>query len=81
DQIAEVVTQHAAAFKAMLARHAARSSSSRLAFQLVRQSDRQADMPDLWKRLEEQVDLHSRHDDDGKNEGEDKASTSGGRRR
>ncbi|KAF9309134.1 hypothetical protein BGZ91_007521, partial [Linnemannia elongata] len=49
----------------MLARHAPRSSSasSRLVFQLVRQSDRQADMPDLWRKLEEQVDPHSGQND------------------
>lgn len=65
DEIAEVITKHGYAFKAMLARHAPRSSSasSRLVFQLVRQSDRQADMPDLWRKLEEQVDLHSGQND------------------
>ncbi|KAF9932936.1 hypothetical protein FBU30_006922 [Linnemannia zychae] len=65
DEIAEAVTKHGAAFKAMLARHAPRSSSpsSRLVFQLVRQSDRQADMPDLWRKLEEQVRLHHSRQD------------------
>ncbi|KAK3840558.1 MAG: hypothetical protein JOS17DRAFT_770062 [Linnemannia elongata] len=64
---------------AMLARHAPRSSSasSRLVFQLVRQSDRQADMSDLWRKLEEQVDLHSGQNDisDVEKQEEEKAST------
>ncbi|KAG9065257.1 hypothetical protein KI688_002580 [Linnemannia hyalina] len=65
DEIAEVIMKHGHAFKAMLARHAPRSSSasSRLVFQLVRQSDRQADMSDLWRKLEEQVDLNSGQND------------------
>ncbi|KAG9327808.1 hypothetical protein KVV02_000254 [Mortierella alpina] len=58
DQICNVVLKHAAAFKAMLARHARSSSSSKLTFQLVRQSDRQANMTEIWKKLEEEAHLH-----------------------
>ncbi|KAF9139487.1 hypothetical protein BGX30_007897 [Mortierella sp. GBA39] len=79
DEIAEVITKHGHAFKAMLARHAPRTSSasSRLVFQLVRQSDRQADMSDLWRKLEEQVDLNSGQNDisDVEKQAEEKAST------
>lgn len=82
-----MITKHGHAFKAMLARHAPRSSSasSRLVFQLVRQSDRQADMSDLWRKLEEQVDLNSGQNEisDVEKQAEEKASTKGvvGRRR
>ncbi|GJJ68170.1 hypothetical protein EMPS_00516 [Entomortierella parvispora] len=55
DEITDAVSTHAAAFKAMLARHARTSTSSRLIFQLKRQSDLQADMNNLWTALEKQV--------------------------
>ena len=42
----------------MLARHARTSSSSRLVFQLKRQSDLQADMNNLWTALEKQAQEH-----------------------
>ncbi|KAF9954035.1 hypothetical protein BGZ72_004955 [Mortierella alpina] len=58
DQISDIVIKHAAAFKAMLARHARSSSSSRLTFQLVRQSDRQSNMTEIWKKLEGEAQLH-----------------------
>ncbi|CAO3565554.1 unnamed protein product [Mortierella alpina] len=58
DQIADAVAKHAATFKAMLARHARSSSSSKLTFHLVRQSDRQANMTEIWKKLEEEAHLH-----------------------
>ncbi|KAF9429156.1 hypothetical protein BGZ76_001730 [Entomortierella beljakovae] len=57
EKIVEAVAQHAAAFKAMLARHARPSTSSRLTFQLVRQSDHRASMDDIWKRLESEIAL------------------------
>ncbi|KAG0000777.1 hypothetical protein BGZ80_006307 [Entomortierella chlamydospora] len=66
DQIAEAVAQHAAAFRAMLARHARSSTSSRLVFQLVRKSDQRASMADIWKRLEKEVDLESESAEDKK---------------
>ncbi|KAF9325489.1 hypothetical protein BG006_011033, partial [Podila minutissima] len=44
DQIAEALSKHVHALKAMLARHARQTTSSRLVFQFVRQSDRQAEM-------------------------------------
>ncbi|KAF9162343.1 hypothetical protein BGX20_001766, partial [Mortierella sp. AD010] len=66
DQIAEAVAQHAAAFRAMLARHARSSTSSRLVFQLVRKSDQRASMADIWKRLEKEVDLESESGEDKK---------------
>lgn len=47
--------KHAAAFKAMLMKHARPSTSSRLAFQFARMSDRHASMPDIWAQLEKEV--------------------------
>jgi hypothetical protein len=38
-------------------------------------------MPDLWKRLEEQVDMHSNDDDDADKQEEGTISARGGRRR
>ncbi|KAF9345984.1 hypothetical protein BGX26_002539 [Mortierella sp. AD094] len=66
DQIAEAVGQHAAAFRTMLARYARSSTSSKLVFQLMRQSDQQASMADIWKRLEKEVDLESESAEDKK---------------
>ncbi|KAG0248431.1 hypothetical protein BG011_000089 [Mortierella polycephala] len=59
DQIAGVVVKHATAFKAMLARHSRHSTSSRLVFQLTRQSDRQYEMEGIWKELEHEAHLHA----------------------
>ncbi|KAG0034264.1 hypothetical protein BGZ81_005611 [Podila clonocystis] len=55
DQIAEALSKHVHALKAMLARHARQTTSSRLVFQFVRQSDRQAEMDSIWRRLEAEV--------------------------
>ncbi|KAI1296088.1 hypothetical protein EDD11_007586 [Mortierella claussenii] len=57
EQIVEAVGKHSRMFKAMLARHASSSTSSRLVFQLVRQSDLQASMEDLWTKLEQNIHL------------------------
>ncbi|KAG0068764.1 glutamine--fructose-6-phosphate transaminase (isomerizing), partial [Podila epicladia] len=54
-QIAEALSRHAHALKAMLARHARQTTSSRLVFQFVRQSDRQAEMDSIWRKLEAEV--------------------------
>ncbi|KAF9181183.1 hypothetical protein BGZ51_001954 [Haplosporangium sp. Z 767] len=59
DQIAGAVVKHATAFKAMLARHSRHSTSSRLVFQLTRQSDRQYGMAGIWKELEHEAHLHA----------------------
>ncbi|KAF8948840.1 hypothetical protein BGZ46_005282, partial [Entomortierella lignicola] len=64
DQIAEAVAQHAGAFKAMLARYARSSTSSRLTFQLVRQSDQRASMADIWKRLEDELHQENKPSED-----------------
>ncbi|KAF9294321.1 hypothetical protein BGZ74_011338 [Mortierella antarctica] len=55
DQIAEALSKHVHALKAMLARHARQTTSSRLVFQFVRQSDRQAEMDSIWRKLEAEV--------------------------
>ncbi|KAF9214582.1 hypothetical protein BGZ59_003434 [Podila verticillata] len=55
DQISEALAKHVHALKAMLARHARQTTSSRLVFQFVRQSDRQAEMDSIWRKLEAEV--------------------------
>ncbi|KAG0244034.1 hypothetical protein BGW41_000462 [Actinomortierella wolfii] len=59
DDIANEVTRHAPALRAMLARHAYHHApgAKRLSFQFVRQSDRIASMDQLWKQLEEDLVL------------------------
>ncbi|KAG0338877.1 hypothetical protein BG004_007046 [Podila humilis] len=56
DQIVEALSKHGHALKAMLARHARQTSSSRLSFQFVRQSDRQAMMDTIWRKLEAEAE-------------------------